>query len=329
MATHSRRWRLLVVWAWGGLAALGLAVRAGAEDEIDMLLKEVKLPACFKDYQPNFSLEDHVFKTWIIHDKQNPKYAHNKADVKIVTDHGRFVAQYEGSCRLHFFYHAHPGFDVRPLMDCENLHFLRHLGSHVGLGPPIASYKPLGYGADEEETAFLGGGETIGWQTTWRWRPDGSVPGRAGTATAKTVLRVDPVLGYVVDLAFDWKVKPVPMTKPRDKKAAGEVPLDSVYNCLFSDGIANPWPDQFTYAHFVYTPSSDHAALGGAKYAVFANNGAMVRTVRGGGAGWPRHCPSRGGGFVGYLRNRHGWGLAETLTPVKDVPVAMCPDCTA
>jgi hypothetical protein len=306
------------------------AAGARAGDEIGELVKEVNPPARFRDYKPDFALAQHSFGTWIIHDKKSPKYAHNKRAVTVITDRGRFVGQHQERCDLYLFYHAHPGFDVRPLYDWENMHFSRQCGSSIGLAPPKVSWKPMDYGADEEKTEFLGGGETIGWKTTWRWKPDGKAPGRTGEAIARSVLRVDPILGYVVDMELDWRVKPQPTTKPKappgtKPETLPDVPLTEVYNCLFSDGIANPWPDQATYAHFVYTPEEGAAYTGGAKYVIWANNGATIRRIKDGIGDWPKHCPARGNGFVGFLKNRHGWGLAETLTKGK-MKASICPD---
>ena len=300
------------------LSAGSATVEAGPRepDEIDRLLAEVKPPARFKDYKPNFCMKEFQFKHWR-YDRQPDGTVNDKFHVdrrQVVMDGERMVGWWHthegnpGGASGAFVLNVNPAYDVSKRADPEHWWHNPRYGVHTGIDQSLGNW-------DELSQQVFGGGETIGFRCRWVWKPDGKIKGQRGEALGTSTIRVDAYLGYVLDMVLEYKFKPW----PRIGEGRNSQPLSGIGGCMFAQYPQNPWPDEHNYGLCVFTPPLDpeHPWISGnrterltpgKRFVIYNWNGASVESTRG-----YRHNAVRTDGFLGYLRDENGWGFVETL----------------
>jgi len=300
-------------------AASAMALQQAAlGDELDRLVEEVAPPARYAEYTPQFRVEPVVFRhVW--YKRGGGGVELNEGQRQVIYDGTRPVGFVTGLCKGYGgggfeIWTSHPGLDVSERITPRYWEQTAQIGISSGLPAPFGGAKS----ADEVEFDLGDGGETLKWSEHYCWRPDGKTKGLDATVRIEYTLRVDPVLGYVVEQRMDVRSNRRPSVE--DAPEGGLCRMST--GCFFPRGLQNTWPDQYTYGLTVYTPAADDKHGGGERFAWFYNSGAFIEQIRHG-----RHYQARGDGLIGYLKDVSGWGFVET-TPRTDRAIG-CKTCPA
>jgi len=344
--------------AWAvACAAAGTGAAARAGDEIDRLVEQVKPPARFKGYHPKWVIKPVVLRGCdqskrIMGGRLRQLDPNLPAVVTIVTrthmlmDGERYVGEIRNGCFT--WYTGSPAENINELLDFDNWIYQRAFDIDLPMGPNPRSWSvAFEQGARgcrvEGGTVYMPDrrldAKIEGDIVTWAWSQQHTIdepnaPGiaqpqtgthKVGKPTARAVhkatVRVDPVLGYVVEHSVRYETNYVGVDRRSGKPAFA---VD--YGSFFPHGNTNPWAkyqQKYSYAWQFYTPAAkgDIASPSGKPFGAWRANGISIDNVR-----RTRHCFVRGNGLVGYLKDPAGWGLALTKPEnPADHYVAVCP----
>ena len=307
------RWALLL-----RACILAAAATAPAEDEVDELLREVKPPARFADYKPNFSVRKALFK-WTAFKKAERREMPRAFEQKTIHDGERMIG---------YLYEFNPVFAQIRLFSLHPRHVAKINPEDWADATDFRNYardygEALTFGGqyDETNTEIQGGGEKITFVRTDICKPDGP-HGRDSREVNTVSLSVHPQLGYCLDRTREWQVKPLPVDgrsqKPITRTSVGD---------LWGWGVVNPWPGEGTYTQSFFSHGASYckgrdgtAWAPDKKYTYFWENGPSVEGIRHG-----YHPRVRPNGLVGYLNGREGWGVAMVVVGSPDIGAAVCP----
>ena len=299
----------------GGCAMLPSAGRE--RDEIDELLKEVRPPARFKKYRPQFSVKKVPFK-WTVFRKKTGQTLKVSDEKQVIFDGDRMIG---------YFYDRNPVFANIRLFSMHPEHVMKIDPLDWADATDFRNYAQdygesiiFGHVYDETKTEIRGGGETITFVRTDIGKPDGRMKRDVREVNTVT-LSVHPQLGYCLTRTKEWQCKPLPKTrhgKPITRIGVGD---------LWGWGVINPWPGEGTYTQGFFSPGTSYTKGRGQRkwpserrYALYSMNGPTVEAIR---HGW--HPKVRHNGLVGYLGDRMDWGVAMSVIGPSDVGAAVCP----
>ena len=310
---------------------------------IDELVGAVNPPARFKKHRPDFRIQPVTFRYWS--SKNDLELARMKrADREklpgccyfldtrhMLMDGDRYVGTI--SARGIKLFITNPDEDANSVVAPGNWiggmgHWHQQFGVDFPWGPDP---RPV---QDQARPASLSviGGDTIrmyrclprdvktdGKSVVLRWQVERTEDLAAAQAEHRVEIRVDPVLGYVVEHTVEYEIN----EPTRDRNGRPVFRVD--YGSLFPWGHTSPWPRfwKSTFDWSFYTPAMKDGAAG-KPFAMYRNNGASIHGIR---ARRPqRHLWVAGNGLQGYLGNNSGWGLALTRTD-SAIPIhaAVCP----
>ena len=294
-----------------------VSIPGRARDEIDELLREVRPPARFKKYEPQFNVRKVTFK-WTAFRRKTGRTVEITDERRAIFDGDRMIGYICNrnpvweNIRL---FSMHPKHDAR--IDPEDWADATDFRNYArDYGESIVS----GHVYDESHSEIQGGGKTITFVRTDIGRPDGRT-GRDIHEVNRVTLSVHPQLGYCLTRTREWRCKPLP--KNRHGKSITGIGVGD----LWGWGVVNPWPGEGTYTEgfFSHGGSYRRGKDGSAwapdkKYALYWMNGPSVEGIR---HGW--HPLVRSGGLVGYLGGRENWGAAMSVVGPSDVYAAVCP----
>lgn len=305
---------LLTCLACGGAT---VSMPGRARDEIDELLREVRPPARFKKYEPQFNVRKVTFK-WTAFRRKTGRTVEITDEKRAIFDGDRMIGYIYNrnpvweNIRL---FSMHPEHDAR--IDPEDWADATDFRNYArDYGESIVS----GHVYDESQSEIQGGGKTITFVRTDIGKPDGRT-GRDIHEVNRVTLSVHPQLGYCLTRTREWRCRPLP------KNRHGEFITGIGVGDLWGWGVVNPWPDEGTYTQgfFSHAASYRRGKDGSAwapdkKYALYWMNGPSVEGIRHG-----RHPLVRSRGLVGYLGGRENWGAAMSVAGPSDVYAAVCP----
>ncbi len=288
---------VMVAMVIAAVLTMTAAVPARAEAvacDIDRLVREVDPPARFADHTPEFHV---VGKPITYHWWGDGGLVEHEAMLEVVMDGDRPVAILPS----HFFA-PYPGADTRGWIDeTFNPRFRR-------FGVDIPDNSPGATGSRRHEVVSTGR-ELVFVTRRGARASDPEDVGGDGSVTRFT-LRVDPVLGYIIDRHTQWRVSEHPTNRRGN-------PSESFHAGMwYSGGITSVWPDEITYRYSGAAHDSGDGA-DAEPYTIWSNNSeSMFR---------PHHPTVRPGGFVANLRDGHGWGVALTHEVDRSSRYSVCP----
>jgi hypothetical protein len=339
------------------IASLGLLLVctvATSADEIDKLVEEVKPPARFKDYQPKFSIKavelrgcdqtKRLFGGRLLKARPDlPTVVTIITKTHMLLDGDRYVGMLRDGCFTWFT--GSPAENVNELIHLDNWIYQRSFDIDFPLGPTLKHWTQAWdegtskvrieagkvYIDTPSPDARIENG-TVSFAWTERAAPGAPTtsvtqphkdPAAAAPPSAKAehraVVRVDPVLGYVVEHEVKYESNFV-----RLEARGGEPSFSVDYGSFFPHGNTNPWPkyqSRYSYAWQFYTPAPQGDVASGNRFGVWRANGVSIDNVR-----RTKHCFVQGNGLVGYLKNPAGWGLALTKSEnPQHHSTAVCP----
>ena len=288
------------------LAAMGGAAQGGAPagpappapaDDLAALVAEVKPPARFADYTPDFRIRSvpHTYWWWGPAPERSLKPF--ETTLEIILDGDRPVG-----ILPNYFFAPFPGADTRAwISETFNPQF-RRFGVDIPNGSPGAK------GKSRHEVVGTGK-ELVFVVRHGAWAED--PPAEQGDAAlTRFTLRVAPVLGYVIQRDTQWRTRERPAD--RDSK-----PLDHFHAGMwYSGGITSIWPDEITYRYSGSAEVRTDAGRG-PRFTIWSDNSeSLFRKY---------HSTVRPGGFVANLKDRWGWGVALTNETGAAIQVNKCP----
>ncbi len=271
------------------LLAVGLTVQARG-DEVSALLKELKVPARFADHKARFSVEQREFT---FEQLNGPE----KQDFWVIKDGDRYVGVvpfngFHGGT-IYVLTHDPAQAPAELPMPTERWHIDTAIGSALRTDAMLPT-KDWNKG-DVSEWKIGDGGATLtlvrkfnGVASPDKWEDSKRKDVRIDTINT-FVLRVDPVLGYVVDATWDTANNPAPN--------------DHQYCSLMPAGLSDPWPGKEPGTRVVTSPRNQAGYLGH-----YQNHAAIG--MSGGPMG---NAGCREGGFAAYLNERTGWSPMLSL----------------
>jgi len=276
-----------------GLMALMLAlagVTGQAADEVADLIKELKVPARYAGHRAQFSVEQREFT---FEQMAGPE----KQDFWVIKDGSRYVGLvpfngFHGGT-IYLLTHDPAQAPTELKMPMERWHIDTAIGNSLRTDAMLPT-KDWGKG-DVSEWKAGDGGATLtlvrkfkGVASPDKW--EDSKRKNINIDTTNTfVLRVDPVLGYVVDATWDTANSPAPSKHQ--------------YCSLMPAGLSDPWPGKEPGTRVVTCPISSPGYIGH-----YENHAAIGMSGKPfGGLG----C--RTGGFAAYLNEKTGWSPALSL----------------
>lgn len=250
-------------------------------DDIAQAATALALPARYTDHTPAFRAEE-----W--HVRQATADGSTTVTYWVVRDGERHVAVYAPKMiQLDQITFA-PDLAPTSLTFPSVYSWARLFGTRITTGIWLDHW---GISGETHDFTFSGGGETLTLTVTDRWTEK-----RQGHSIYTYVLRVDPVFGYVWDIAVDTSLSDL----PRDKK--GEPKRQVEFFNMQPQAVSSPWPDEWQHDWTI-------AATGANGAQRWANN--LV-------AGELSDRPQFGireGGYIAFASGRDGWGVA--LSPLK------------
>jgi hypothetical protein len=266
---------------WLGMLALGLAMPAGA-DEVGDLIKELKVPARFAGHKAQFSVEQREFT---FEQMNGPE----KQNFWIIKDGSRYVAVvpftgFHGGT-IYLLTHDPAAAPTELKMPTERWHIDTAIGNSLRTDAMLPT-KDWGKG-DVSEWKVGEGTLTLvrkfnGVASPDKWEDSKRKDVKIDT-TNTFVLRVDPVLGYVVDATWDTANNPAPGNHQ--------------YCSLMPAGLSDPWPGREPGQRVVTCPNGKPGYVGH-----YENHAAIGMS---GGSFGGQGC--RPGGFAAYLNETTGW----------------------
>jgi len=239
-------------------------------NEIRDLQNFLKPPPRFAAYTPSFHWEE---KTITMHGPNGPY----EEKMQIIYDHGKAVAVRSGRPRLDLITHD-------PAQAPQELEFPVRYHNQTYFHATITTVAWFGKWSitgDQHQVEFSEGGETLTLTESQIW--DGT-KGWRGKSVHRFTLRVDPVLGYVVDGELSYEGE-----RPLHRNKG--VTTFELSNFLVRD-VPTPWSGKWRYDHTVLSKSG----LPEKRFAGWANNNPA------GDLSDNQGLPMREGGLVAFLR---------------------------
>jgi len=242
------------------------------EGEYQRLLKETKLEARFKDYHADFHSEkrrfDFIGKDGPFHDS-----------IWVIMDGKKYVALYFAQDKPYLdVFAANP--ETAPItLDMP----VRHHNSTL-LGTRLSTsawYDKWELSGDEHFRGFSGSGDSLTLTETQEWKMDGTYQ-REAVSSHRFTFKVDPFLGYVVDIKC--------MLKTNDSSQQ-QIEL---MNFMPRD-VVNPWPNEQRYTYTVFSTVAD------SNYTTYTNNllaGNLADETK---TDWGKGFEVNNGGFTGMV----------------------------
>lgn len=262
------------------LLALGLlTARPLHADELGVLLRSAHPAGRFTDHVPHFTISPREFTFQEVTGPQ-------RRQLWVIQDADRYVGLYNPESSELDLISLSPTDAPRRLSLPTRYHRGTRLGTCVQTLPHADGWPAAGA---RHHFDFRTDGTTVTLTEVRNWNAE-----RHALAHQIVTLRCDPVAGYALDMTCQFSTND-PGTRYADLIS------------IFPARIANPWPDRWQYDRFLYTPGAS-ARLSG-----WWNN--PVTAALTGGA--HQAFSVRNGGYIAWVSDAWGWGLALTRRSQK------------
>lgn len=272
---------------------------APAEDEITRVATEAGLPARWAGEQPDFRAEERIFT---FNGPQGPY----EQKLTLIRDRGRIVAVVS----------PRPQIELRtgdPAKTEAELDLPRYHNAFTNIRmttiPWVESWSANG---DELGGRAEGGGASITWRQWQVWKPGNAKADRPGWCAYACTVRLDPRLGYVIELDARWESQ-------SNRLGTGPKTIRGFeYTNLLNGQMSSVWPERQRFARTVYTPR-DGDSRAGSRFAGWASH-----TWAGEISDDKERRPKvRDGGLVGFL-DRTGGVFLSTTAPALPLTLQTC-----
>lgn len=214
-----------------------------AADELTLIADQAALPPRFADQTPDFRAETRSFTF------QGPTGPYQQ-ELTLLRDRGRIVAVISGR----------PQIELRtgdPAKTETELVLPRYHNAHTNIRmTAIPWVESWGANGDEMGGRAEGGGTSIVWRQWQVWKPGNAKADRPGWCAYAFTLRLDPRLGYVIELDARWE-------STVNRKGTSGKPIDGFeYTNLLNGQMSSVWPERQRFARTVYTPRDGDSRAG-------------------------------------------------------------------
>ena len=258
------------------LALLALVSAHARADEIDDLVRQFRPPERFAGHVPDFRAEP---RTFTFHGPDGPY----EQTMHVILDGDRCVALYSSRPQIDLITHD-PAQAPKELAMPPRYHNATFFGTRV---TTIGWPDKWAVSGDEHGFEFTGGGKTIALTEWQRWKPDGPL-GRTGESVHAFTLRLDPVLGYTIDIDCRFVADKLPAERGKPKRGFE-------FTNLLAGRMVDVWPGRSRCDRTIYCPAE------GDKFAASRYAGWASHVVAADRSDNGRDVTVRRGGFVGFI----------------------------